>query len=507
MAGAGEQAAFERFAAVLADPASHGGAAVERIDTHTAAVFLAGERAWKLRRPVDYGFLDYSTRAKRRASAEREIAENSRTAPGLYLGLGGIGDDGGLGLIAPPAPEGAEPVVLMRRFDAAGLFDRMATEGRLDAGLMQATGRVVAEMHLGAAARPCLRPLPDLALAEVSAIDRLVPVIGEAAGAVARLLRTHGRRLAPMAAARPARRCHGDLHLRNIVLWQGRPAPFDCIDFNDELTDIDPLYDLAFLMMDLDHRGRRDLASVTLNAWAERMAADAEGEGIAYGGLGLLALYRACRAAIRAKVAGLTAETCGDAGAADEVRGYLALARGYLEAPRGARLIAVGGLSGSGKSTLARALTGPLDAVVLRSDAIRKAMWGAAETDRLPADAYAPEVSVRVYATMARRARMALAGGVTVILDAAHLRAAERDGAARLAVEAGAAFAGLWLDAPVATLTARVEARAGDVSDADARVVAKQTGYDLGAIRWTRLAADQGPARVAGAALSIISDL
>ncbi|MCL5777254.1 AAA family ATPase [Limibaculum sp. FT325] len=504
MAGEGDSAEFERFAAFLADPATHGGTRPERIDTHTAAVFLAGERAFKLRRPVDYGFLDYSTRARRRASALREIAENSRTAPGLYLGLAGIGDAPPR-LIPPPAPESAEPVVLMRRFDAAGLFDRMAAQGRLDAGLMHATGKAVADMHRSAPARPCLRPLPELALAEVSAIDRLASVIGDAAAPVARLLREHGRRLAPAAAARPARRCHGDLHLRNIVLWQGRPAPFDCIDFNDELTDIDPLYDLAFLMMDLDHRGRRDLASVTFNAWAERMAADGEGEQVAYGGLGLLPLYRACRAAIRAKVAGLTVETCGGEGAADEARAYAELARGYLEAPRRPRLIAVGGLSGSGKSTLARALAGPLDAVVLRSDAIRKAMWGAEEAERLPKDAYAPEVSTEVYATMARRARMALAGGATVILDAAHLREAEREAVAALAAEAGAAFTGLWLDAPKATLTARVEARAGDVSDADARVVAMQAGYDLGKICWTRLGADDGPARVAETARTAIS--
>ncbi|MBK0399908.1 AAA family ATPase [Limibaculum sp. M0105] len=498
---------FARFTALLADPATHDGASVARIDTHTAAVFLAGDRAFKLRRPVDYGFLDYSTRARRRASAEREIAENARSAPGLYLGLAGIADGTPPQLIAPPAPADAEPVVVMRRFEAACLFDRMAAEGRLDAAMMRATGQAVAEMHRGAQPRPCLRPLPDLALAEVSAIDRLAPLLGAEAAPVAALLREHGRRLAPLAAARPARRCHGDLHLRNIVLWQGRPAPFDCIDFNDELTDIDPLYDLAFLLMDLDHRGLSALASVTLNAWAERMAADAGGEATAYDGLGLLPLYRACRAAIRAKVAGLTAQTCGDAGAAEEARGYLALAHGYLDAPRRARLIAVGGLSGSGKSTLARALAPSLDAVILRTDAIRKALWGAPESERLPSGAYTPEASIAVYETMARRARMALAGGATVILDAAHLREGERDAAAELAAQAGADFTGLWLDAPPETLAARVEARAGDVSDADARVVAKQAGYDLGTIRWTRLRADAGAARVAEAALSAISGI
>lgn len=170
-----------------------------------------------------------------------------------------------------------------------------------------------------------------------------------------------------------------------------------------------------------------------------------------------------------------------------EARAYLALAIRYLTETRPARLIAVGGLSGSGKSTLAWALAARLGAVVLRSDVIRKGFWGVPLTERLASDAYTPETSARVYAEMRARAAMALAGGATVILDAAHFREDERIAAEAVAAEAGVPFQGLWLDAPLDHLKARVEARAADASDATPRVIDTQSGYDLGRIDWHRL--------------------
>jgi predicted kinase len=313
---------------------------------------------------------------------------------------------------------------------------------------------------------------------------------------------------AGLAAHRGARRCHGDLHLRNIVLWQGNPAPFDCIDFNDAFTDIDPLYDLAFLLMDLDHRGHGELAVEVFNAWAERMAAEPGAQlGTAYGGLALLPFFKACRAGIRAKVGALALrgrDLAECAAEQTEARAYLALALRYLTSTPPPRLFAVGGLSGSGKSTLAWALAGRLGAVVLRSDAIRKGFWGIEHAEKLPREAYAAEVTARVYGAMLERAMMALAGGATVILDAAHLKAEERDRAGALAAQAGVAFHGLWLDAPVEQMKARVTARAADASDADARVVEKQTGYDLGPVRWRRLTAEDSPAAVADMAMAVL---
>jgi len=161
-------------------------------------------------------------------------------------------------------------------------------------------------------------------------------------------------------------------------------------------------------------------------------------------------------------------------------------------------------LSGSGKSTLAWALAVRLNAVVLRSDVIRKGIWGVGETEKLPPEAYAPEATARVYEAMLERARMALDGGAVIILDAAHLKAEERDRAEALAAKAGVAFHGLWLDAPVERLKARVTARIADASDADARVVERQTSYDLGLIRWQRLATESSPESVADMAMAAL---
>jgi predicted kinase len=385
----------------------------------------------------------------------------------------------------------------------------MAAEGRLTPGLMRETGRAVAEMHKAAPRREGMGRLPAFAGRETNELIDLAGVLGEeavarfSAGVQARAAALNG-----LAQSRRARRCHGDLHLRNIVLWQGRPAPFDCIEFNEAFTNVDPLYDLAFLLMDLDHRGHGELATEVLNAWAERMAADPGAEvETAYGGLALLPFFKACRAGIRAKVIALAVQgrsAADRAAETDEARAYLALAIRYLDPAPPPRLVAVGGLSGSGKSTLAWALAARTGAVVLRSDVIRKGLWGVGETERLPAEAYAPEVSDRVYAALLGRARMALAGGATVVLDAAHLKEAERDAAAALAAGAGVPFHGFWLDAPLDWLKARVTARAADASDATARVVEKQAGYDVGTIRWQRLAAEGSPEAVADMAMAAL---
>ena len=503
---------FERMAAFLAEPATHGGAETARIDTHTAAVVLAGKQAWKLRRPVDYGWLDYATLERRRGFAQAEIDLNAPTAPGLYLGLGGLLPQGGGWRLVPPdgtLPDTAEPLVVMRRFRQQDLFDRMAADGRLTPELMRSLGKAVADMHKAAPRREGMGRLPAFAGREANELHHLEDILG--AGAVARFSAAVQARAAAcngLAASRGARRCHGDLHLRNIVLWQGRPAPFDCIEFNEAFTNVDPLYDLAFLLMDLDHRGHGELSVEVFNAWAERMASEPGAEvDTAYGGLKLLPFFKACRAGIRAKVGALALQgrdLTAHADALTEARAYLDLGISYLAGDGPARLIAVGGLSGSGKSTLAWALARRLGAVVLRSDVIRKGLWGVDETERLPAEAYAPEVSERVYGAMWDRAQMALSGGATVILDAAHLRADERDRASGIAEAAGLRFDGIWLEAPVDRLKARVGARGADASDATAAVIEKQTGYDLGPIRWQRIAAEAEPGRVAERAMAAL---
>lgn len=500
---------WQRLAGVLADPTIHGGAPTEVIDTHTARVVLAGARAYKMRRPVDYGWLDYATPARRAAMAEAEVMINAPHAPGLYLGVGGI-TEAGLSPPGAPLPEGAEPLTVMRRFPAADLLDRMAAEGRLDAELMRETGRAVAAMHRHAPARDAPPDVVGLVAAQAAELAELAGLLGkERVARLAALTESAVAAKAALTAGRRVRACHGDLHLRNIVLWQGRPTPFDAIEFSERLSVIDPLHDLAFLLMDLRHRALPGLATEALNAWAEAMVVEPGAEeGTAYGGLGLLPLYLALRAGVRAKVGALAAR---DAGGADatarlvEARGYLAEAIGCLEAPPAPMLVAVGGRSGSGKTTLARALAAETGAVVLRSDAIRKGLHGLAETARLPPEAYTREASARVYAAMQARARLALAGGWPVILDAAHLAEGERGAAEALARGTGVPFHGIWLEGGQTALAARVTARRGDASDADAGVVAQQFARETGPIRWAVLAADAPEGVVAARAAAMIA--
>jgi len=482
--------------ALLADPATHGGAAVERIDTHGAAVFLAGDRAWKLKRAVRFPYMDFGTRDRRGELCRREVALNRRTAPGLYLGVVPVvrRRDGSLALGGEGQPE--DWVVEMRRFDQALLFDRMAEEGRLGRGRVEAAARAVAAFHAAAERRPgeggidAVRWVADDNADEIAAMADVFPA-GRAralAGATRAALHRRAALIARRSRDGMVRLCHGDLHLRNICLLDGRPTVFDGIEFDDRLSVIDVWYDLAFLLMDLEHRGRRDLANAAMNAW---LAGTGDVEGLA-----LLPLFASMRAAVRAKVGASAAAAQPDPGRAGamraEARGYLDLALALLDPPP-ARLVGIGGLSGTGKSTLARALApdlGPTPgAVLVRTDVLRKRRAGVAETDRLPEAAYAPAVTDAVYAEARDAAAGVLAAGHAAVVDGVHARADERTALAAVARDAGARFDGLWLEAPVDALVARVEARTGDASDADAAVVRRQLSYETGPMDWTRVPA------------------
>ena len=505
--GAQDQAPVVAF---LSDPASYGAGVdrVERIDTHAAHVFLAGDRAYKMKRAVRFAFLDFSTLARRHWACEREIEFNRRTAPALYLGLASVNRDADGRLAFGGAGEPVEWLVAMRRFDQAGLFDRMASEGRLTERNVLALADAVVALHAGAerirAADLPAGPTGGLAISVRDTLGGLYD--HETLFGRQRIAALLDRMSAALQLSTPLlenrcrdgylRRCHGDLHLRNVCLIDGEPRLFDCIEFNDALACIDVLYDLAFLLMDLCHRDLRAFANLVLN----RYFAD-EGQDAA---LAALPFFLALRAGIRAWVDATSAAAQQDPAAAAalraEARRYLAAADGFL-APPSPRLVAVGGFSGSGKSTVARAVAPSIGAapgaLVLRSDVIRKRLWGVAETDRLPDAAYAPSVSERVYETMRRRARLALGAGHAVLFDAVHDRPADRAAAQAVANEAGVAFDGIWLEAPAERLVARIGERSSDASDADAAVVRKQLESGAGAVEWTRIDASGTPDDVA----------
>jgi len=490
--------------AFLSAPETHGAIGpVRRIDTHISAIFLVGDRAYKLKRAVRFDYLDFSTVELRRRACEAELRVNRRTAPEIYLGVCPVTREADGRLALDGAGATVDWLVVMRRFDEDGLLDRLAARGALTPSIIEAAADAALALHRDAAPRRDKGGRDGMAwviegniadLAEHRGAPFDAAAVDAYAAAARAALERLGARLDQRRRDRFVRHCHGDLHLGNICLIDGRPVLFDAIEFNDDIACCDVLYDFAFLVMDLLHRGLRPLANLALNRYLA-MSGD-------LGGLPLLGLFLSCRAAVRAKIAATVAEGAQGADAqrlAEEARRYLDDARADLE-PGAPRLLAIGGLSGSGKSTLARALApllgaGP-GALVLRSDVIRKRLFDRAPTERLGAEGYTPEVTDKVYARIARWAGEALAAGHVVIADAVFARPDERAAIARIAAEAGAPFHGFWLEAPAETLAARVGARVGDASDADARVVATQLRYDLGTIDWERIDAARPPDEV-----------
>ena len=457
------------------------------IQTHAAIVFLVGDRAFKMKRAVDLGYLDFSILNTRHAVLARELELNRRTAPRHYLRLVAVTREAdGLALDGQGVP--VEWLLEMRRFPDGSLLDERLVRGLCSEDEIERLARIVAEFH----DREPVIPGVDWP----SAVDR---VVSENAADLASLTQvfTDGDIAAEGAVRRSllvglgavlaaqsvdVRHCHGDLHLGNVFLDGDRPTLFDCIEFNDFYARIPPLYDLSFLLMDLLDKQQLRLANRALNAWVMHRAVGRWGEVLA--SLRALPLYLALRGEIRAKVEARRP------GGATSARHYLSLAAGFARQNR-PRIVALGGFSGTGKSTLARALAphlgGACGALHLRTDEIRKRLAGVSLDERLPPAAYTQDVSARVYQTLLDLTQRAADASQSVVVDAVFARASERDEVAAIALAAGVRFDGLWLEAPADVLRARVAGRTGDVSDADVAVLERQLGYDIGAMGWRRL--------------------
>ncbi len=491
--------------AFLSRPDSYGPgvADVRRIETHISHVFLAGPRAYKLKKAVRYPYLDFSTLEKRRAACEAEVAVNRRAAPGIYKGAVALvrAADGRLAIgKMGETPSGAvDWLVAMARFDEDTLFDRLARRGQLNCRLIEELAVAVARFHREADVH---REMDFAEGLRATVEGNAASMAGPGGGVFSADERERLRALSTerLAAVRPllqrrreqglVRRCHGDLHLRNICLVENKPVLFDAIEFNETFAVIDVLYDAAFLVMDLDHIGDTGAASHFLNRYLDDIGPGPDGDE----GLALLGLFFSLRAAIRAHVAATAAGTLAGQAAAEqraEARHYLDEAFRYLAPPSGARprLIAVGGLSGSGKSRLARALAPfvgpPPGARVIRTDVIRKQLAGSGLLDRLGADGYSAEMTARTYAEFFRRIAAALDAGCPAVADAVFAGPEQRDAVARIAAGKSVSFDGLWLEADPAIMESRVAARTGNVSDATVEVLRRQRDYDLGPMRWT----------------------
>ncbi len=455
------------------------------IETHISAVFVGRDRVLKLKKAVALGFLDFSAPASRRRFLDREFALNAPLAPGFYRGVHGIAGDR---IVAADDPAATEWVLEMAPAAPGDFLDAVAADGRLDDRLLDGLGDAVARMQV---ANPVVR--------DVDAPARFASVLrGNARAAVAaglprdrvvawrRAAEGWLRRLAPVLARRAAggfvRRCHGDLHLGNLVLLDGVPTPFDALEFDEDLATIDVGYDLAFLLADLVRRAGRGAATRVL-ARAVARTGDA---GLVAG----LPLWLSTRATIRAHCLARLP------GGMPRGLDFLGDAEAALRPPPPV-VIAVGGVQGTGKTHLARRLAPRVGAspgaLHLRSDETRKRLAGVAPEERLPPDAYAPDRSEAVHAALFGMAEDALRGGHAVVLDAMFLDPAVRATAAAVARRAGVPFLGLWLEAPAAVLEARVAARTGDASDATVEVLRQTLAADPGLMGWARLDATDDP--------------
>jgi uncharacterized protein len=470
--------------------------AAKRIDTHASILFLEPERVLKIKRAVRLPFLDYSTLEKRKHACEEELAVNRPHAPALYrrvvpITRGEYGPEiGGNG----PAIEWA---VEMARFDEDKTFDHLAKAGAITPELAEAIADVVQESHKraarsdGSAWLASIGPIIDRNSQKFRAQSSLARETVERLHAASHQRLAENRALLEQrAAAGLVRRCHGDAHLGNIALIDQKPVLFDAIEFDAVIATTDILYDLAFPIMDLLHFGLRAEANRLLNRYLQKDWRDSAH------GLRLLPFYLSIRAAIRAHVLFTKCEQSPDPEVAADAVSYFDLARQLLEPVRPS-LIAVGGKSGTGKSVLARdvaARLAPLPgAVILRSDVIRKELFGVDPLATLPQSAYTADVNARVYRAMMDRSREMTAQGFSVIADAAFLRDAERDELSAEARDMDADFRPVFLDADLAVRLARIGARRHDASDATAAVAAEQEGYGIGRIEWPIVDASGSP--------------
>lgn len=452
------------------------GQRVDLIETHISWVLLAGSQAYKVKKPVKMGFLDFSTRDARRRACLEELRLNRRLAPGLYIEVVPVTGTPGDPRLTPEG-EPIDYAVRMRRFPSGGLFSERLAAGQLKPAEVDRLAERIAEFHLCAPVADTSSPYGTPRVIESTTMEVLASLEQhEGAPALAALrqwLQAQSAALRPLWEARlregRVREGHGDLHLANATLFEGDVVVFDCIEFDPELRWIDVMSDVAFAVMDFMAHGRRDLAFRFLDGWLERTGDHA--------GLAVLPCYLVNRALVRALVGRLRRE------ATPVGPDYLALAR-QLAAPGAARLSIAHGVSGSGKTYVTEHLLEQAGAIRLRSDVERKRLFGLRPLERSDLIArdsiYSSEATRATYATLLDKARQSLRSGFPTIVDAAFLRRHERAGFEQLARELGAPFTILHCRTDPAVLRERIERRlAGqrDASEADLAVLERQLEF------------------------------
>ena len=500
----------DEIIAFLSDPKTHSGGVQEvtRIDTHGAVIFLAGKFAFKIKRAVKLHYLDYSTLGKREKMCRRELDINRKTAPEIYIEVLPINraiDDklslGGNG-------ETIEWAIKMRRFSQNNLLSNIAISGGLTDHQITQMAEMISKYH---------QTSPPLAAGNrLNGVQKLEQIItslkmsftGAPMELICKFAETyHSNLLATLAQHRDlvlerersgyVRRCHGDMHLQNIVFLKGQPRLFDAIEFDDDIATIDILYDLAFLLMDLWFHGFKDQTNLLFNEYLRCLDDEQNLKALA-----IMPMYISMRAAIRAMVGiDRMSQICGNQRDDNyaKIADYLTLAENALKTNQPS-LILIGGLSGTGKSTMGRAISSsvpPLPgAVHLRSDVERKTMFDVAPQIRLPEKCYSEHYSDEVYKILRRKASNILDAGHSVIVDAVFLSKSHRAMFEELAEGRSIDLKPIWLKAPQDALLTRVEARRNDASDAGGAVVKSQLGANSEPKTWIDIDAGSEPKTV-----------
>lgn len=454
---------------------------IEVLQTHASYVLLTGDYAYKIKKPVNFVFFDYSTLEKRQHFCREELRMNRPLAPEIYLEVLSIAREGERYNLAGTG-EVVEYALKMRQFPQTMLWSHLFDRGELTLELMEELGRTVAAFHAGAATNDYIRSLGSaekIRAAFEENYRQSKPYIGsvqtrqqfeETKQFTDRFFEQEFPLLQQRQAQNKIREVHGDLHLKNICLWEGKVRLFDRIEFNEEFRFVDTMYDVAFTVMDLEARGRVDLGNAFLNTYLEETG-DWEG-------LQVLPLYLSRQAYVRAKV---TSFLLDDAAVSTEEKekaretaaNYYRLAWNYTKTHNG-RMVMMSGLSGSGKSTIARQLARDWGAIHLRSDAVRKHLAGLDLQERGSDTIYTPEMSQKTYARLLELAKISVRKGFSVILDAKYDRVSLRKPVIAMCESLQIPLQILHCTAPLALLRDRVAARRGDISDATPELLARQ---------------------------------
>lgn len=466
----------------------------DHICTHCAHIFLIGDIAYKIKTAVKYSYLDMSTLDKRKRLCEREYELNAPVLPDIYLGVVPVTADDQQQLSIDGSGTTVEWALKMRRFPEENVLDKIAMRGDLSINVAKDMGRSLAKYHSELPSLAVtdghlrIKEVYDELLEELSLLDKVFTPESleffELRGN--KVLERCHHHLDQRAKDGFIKRCHGDLHLRNILLTLSGPTPFDALEFDERMATTDVLYDIAFLLMDMIHRDMPEQTNKLLNAYLLHSTPN-QCEGLRH-----LPLFLYARAGIRAMTTAQAASqpAQNDQTLFDEARHYLTQANSYLQEST-PRLIAIGGFSGTGKSSVSNAMATRVSrapgAVLLSSDTERKVLAGVNETDRLPESHYTQENSRTVYQHLFTKARMALESGATVIIDAVFHEEDLRIQAQEIALSANAPFRGLWLEAPIAILKKRINQRHDDASDADVQVLQKQLLKATGFLKWVHI--------------------